>query len=332
MEIKGLAIQQLTEKIKKLQAESFNYGAPGFQMVNPALTTAIEERKKLIDSLHTSAASSAPSQFDDLLGDKTKKEKKFDIPGFSEASIEYSKKQYEEQQKADKEAWQDRINIWKTSIKQMDDAERQRLDNKKEIDRESARLDKEKADFEIMNQKRTYEATWSMTFALDNLAQMGIAKSKMNANAKKDILIAMSIGEAAASAVKGIGQVWQDNTTGNVWGNLALSIALGAEIIAGAWTQIDSIQSTHFAMGTRNAPGGWSMVGEHGPESMYVPRGASIYNANETRNQTNNSGHTFNISLNASGTVAETLHAEIRAGDPGVTKLVTLLTRQMVKA
>jgi hypothetical protein len=317
----------LTEKINKLQAASFNFGVPGFKMVNPELTAAMEERQKLLDSLKTTKADNT----DTGVVDKKTKEKKtgFDIPGFSQMSIEYSKKQYEEQEKADKEAWQDRIQIWKTSIKQMDDAERHRLDNKKEIDKKTDKLNEETSDLEISNQKKTYEATWSMTFALDNLAQMGIAKSKMNAEAKKDILIGMSIGEAAASAVKGIGQVWQDNTTKNVWGNLALSIALGAEIIAGAWGQIDSIQSTHFAMGTRNASGGWSTVGEHGPENMYVPLGASIYNANETRNQTNNSGHTFNISLNASGTVAETLHAEIRAGDPGVTKLVNLLSRQM---
>ena len=31
-----------------------------------------------------------------------------------------------------------------------------------------------------------------------------------------------------------------------------------------------------YADGTPSAPGGWSMVGERGPEMMYVPRGSQI--------------------------------------------------------
>ena len=32
-----------------------------------------------------------------------------------------------------------------------------------------------------------------------------------------------------------------------------------------------------YADGVQNAPGGWAMVGERGPEAMYVPPGANIY-------------------------------------------------------
>ena len=32
-----------------------------------------------------------------------------------------------------------------------------------------------------------------------------------------------------------------------------------------------------YAEGVQNAPGGWAMVGERGPEPMYVPKGASIF-------------------------------------------------------
>lgn len=32
-----------------------------------------------------------------------------------------------------------------------------------------------------------------------------------------------------------------------------------------------------YASGVTNAPGGWAMVGESGPETMYVPKGANIY-------------------------------------------------------
>lgn len=38
-----------------------------------------------------------------------------------------------------------------------------------------------------------------------------------------------------------------------------------------------------YASGTDYAPGGWSLVGEQGPELMYVPRGAQIKPAGETK-------------------------------------------------
>jgi hypothetical protein len=42
-----------------------------------------------------------------------------------------------------------------------------------------------------------------------------------------------------------------------------------------------------FASGTNYAPGGWSMVGENGPEAMYVPQGSMI----KTNPQTSSLGN-----------------------------------------
>jgi SLT domain-containing protein len=36
-----------------------------------------------------------------------------------------------------------------------------------------------------------------------------------------------------------------------------------------------------YAGGVTNAPGGWSIVGERGPEAMYVPKGSSIVPNNQ---------------------------------------------------
>lgn len=47
-----------------------------------------------------------------------------------------------------------------------------------------------------------------------------------------------------------------------------------------------------YARGVQNAPGGWSMVGERGPERMYVPKGASIL-----PNGVGPGGATINISV-----------------------------------
>lgn len=59
-------------------------------------------------------------------------------------------------------------------------------------------------------------------------------------------------------------------------------------IISGAWTGLKSafhgLHIPGFAVGTNYAPGGMALVGENGPELMYVPRGAQIKTASETRN------------------------------------------------
>lgn len=55
-----------------------------------------------------------------------------------------------------------------------------------------------------------------------------------------------------------------------------------------------------FAKGTPYAPGGWSIVGEQGPEAMYVPRGSQIYNNNQTKQMLG--GNTYNISLTGGAT------------------------------
>jgi SLT domain-containing protein len=47
-----------------------------------------------------------------------------------------------------------------------------------------------------------------------------------------------------------------------------------------------------YAKGTDNAPGGYAMVGEQGPEIMYVPKGSQIKTASETSKLM---GNTFNF-------------------------------------
>ena len=81
--------------------------------------------------------------------------------------------------------------------------------------------------------------------------------------------------------------------------NFIIDLINGA--IKGAFSGIPVIgshipQIPRFAAGTNYAPGGWSMVGENGPEMMYVPRGASIKSNAQSANMTNNNSQTINIS------------------------------------
>lgn len=70
-----------------------------------------------------------------------------------------------------------------------------------------------------------------------------------------------------------------------------------------------------FATGTTYAPGGMAMVGERGPEMLYVPRGAQIYNNTETRQVINNNTAPVTVNvLGSNGKVVETLRASLRTG------------------
>ena len=66
--------------------------------------------------------------------------------------------------------------------------------------------------------------------------------------------------------------------------NPALAIAAGIGLIAlGALIKNQTAKNA-FAVGTRNAPGGLSLVGERGPELVNIPRGASVIPAAQTSN------------------------------------------------
>lgn len=51
-----------------------------------------------------------------------------------------------------------------------------------------------------------------------------------------------------------------------------------------------SLQGGHFASGTDYAPGGWSLVGEKGPELVHLPRGSQVKTNSETKEAMSSSG------------------------------------------
>ena len=63
-----------------------------------------------------------------------------------------------------------------------------------------------------------------------------------------------------------------------------LAIAAGIALVAIGSALKNSLAKPAFAVGTRNAPGGLSLVGERGPELVNIPRGASVIPAAQTSN------------------------------------------------
>ena len=66
--------------------------------------------------------------------------------------------------------------------------------------------------------------------------------------------------------------------------NPYLAIIAGIAMVAIGTALNNSIKAQAFAVGTRNAPGGLSLVGERGPELVNIPRGASVIPAAQTSN------------------------------------------------
>ena len=77
-----------------------------------------------------------------------------------------------------------------------------------------------------------------------------------------------------------VAKIALDQLLVNPYAAIAAGIALAA---LGSMLQKTTKQK-RFAVGTRNAPGGMSLVGERGPELVNIPRGASVIPAAQTSN------------------------------------------------
>ena len=91
----------------------------------------------------------------------------------------------------------------------------------------------------------------------------------------------------------------------NGWNSFVSSTSSGLAK-AGGFVGSNAVSNTlklwEGATGSRFTPGGWGLVGEHGPELVQLPRGSKIYPAISTErmlsNTTNNAGDTFNTTIN----------------------------------
>ena len=66
--------------------------------------------------------------------------------------------------------------------------------------------------------------------------------------------------------------------------NPYVALIAGIAMVAIGTALNNALKAQAFAVGTRNAPGGLSLVGERGPELVNIPRGASVIPAAQTSN------------------------------------------------
>ncbi len=122
------------------------------------------------------------------------------------------------------------------------------LSNKRLTETEKDRINKEFAAKELALKKKQFE------------------ENKKQARSEAVIKGALAIINALATA-------------NNIYAGLILAAAIAAETAI----EIGVINSQKFAKGTKKAKGGMATVGEEGPEFMYVPNGAKILTAKQTR-------------------------------------------------
>ena len=176
-------------------------------------------------------------------------------------------------------------------------------------------------------EQKAVDTAMTMGEALGNAIGTGFEKGKFKVHDALKSLLNMLVDALEKQALAAVAS----NTLQKVdEGGMEYGLIIGA-VEAAAIMAVGSLAKSaisSFAGGTSYAPGGLALVGERGPELMHVPRGAQIYNNQQTHSMMN-SGHTFNITLGGTKSVSESLHAEVRAGDPGVQKLISILSEKL---
>jgi len=191
---------------------------------------------------------------------------------------------------AEEQIAKDKIDFGKKAMKKQEELTQEEKRQSEERIRQAQREAEQKS--ALLN------AQGDMTYNLIGLGAQALIASRAQGREQQKIAAAAAIIQGNVAAGFAIAKVWQSAKS---WQEgVAESIAIGAGITASTIAIASQIKAQKFAAGTRSAPGGMAMVGEFGPEMMYVPQGARIYNNNETRNMFGGNS-SVNVTLNIAG-------------------------------
>ncbi len=156
--------------------------------------------------------------------------------------------------------------------------------------------------------------------ALTVIDQMAAADrvriAKMEAEAKQQTMIGFvgSVGNLLATLGKknkALAKLGQGVQIGEAIANTAVGVTKALSAAAPPWNfimagtvaaagaaQVATIAQQKYATGTDFAQGGMALVGERGPEMVYLPRGSRVDTAAETRSSAGGLTHNGNVSIN----------------------------------
>lgn len=137
--------------------------------------------------------------------------------------------------------------------------------------------------------KAKLNAAMSFTSGVANLLTVLGRKNRALAKAAQVINIADAIANTAVGVTKAL------SAAPPPW-NFIQAASVG---LAGA-AQVATISQQRFARGTDSAPGGMALVGEFGPERVFLPKGSRVQTAQETKSSmgiTHNGPVSINVSI-----------------------------------
>lgn len=112
-----------------------------------------------------------------------------------------------------------------------------------------------------------------------------------------------SLARSEVGAFKDLRKAWDDLFKGNILGSfesVAKSLSSIGNVMTGgaAGAVIKDIKGlAHFAGGTNSAPGGWSVVGENGPELINLPQGSQVMTNSQSMSSMANSHNSTSVSI-----------------------------------
>ncbi len=128
----------------------------------------------------------------------------------------------------------------------------------------------------VLDSTRSEEQKAATIKLLQEQAALDTAKIR---KAQKPFLIAEAVANTALAVIKALDDA-----------PFPFNIGIAALIGAAGAVEIATINAQKFARGTAFAPGGLAVVGEGGPELVNLPRGAQVFNNQQTRDIVNNQG------------------------------------------
>jgi hypothetical protein len=169
---------------------------------------------------------------------------------------------------------------------------------------------------ELALQQKQVDQAIAMGEAFGNAIASGFEKGKYNVHTALRELLDLMVDALGKQAIAAAVSNTMQNITEEGW--LYGSI-IGAAESAGIMVLASAAKAaiSNFAVGTRDAPGGWAMVGEQGPEMVRLPAHSAVYTNNETKNMHGDTIHFHFDSRTDSTTVNDLQEMLIEANRSG---------------
>lgn len=146
--------------------------------------------------------------------------------------------------------------------------------------------------------KAKLNAAMSFTSGVANLLTVLGRKNRALAKAARVLNIADAIANTSVAFTKALASAPPP-----------FNYIAAAGVAASGAAQVATISSQRFARGTDYAPGGMALVGEQGPEMVYLPKGSKVKTAQETKASMGGVTHSgpviFNIAMPSGSTTSQ---------------------------